>query len=88
MHVRGSYALLPHCGTIGEPVTVTKGSFLIELVLWCCFLVPGFIYSMWRLTSKYKACPSCKQAGMIALNSPVAQAAGARAATSPFSKRA
>lgn len=38
---------------------VTKGSFVIEVLLWLCFLFPGVIYSVWRLTTRYWACPSC-----------------------------
>lgn len=60
-----------HCGTVGVPKTVTKGSFLIEIVLWLCLLVPGFIYSVWRLTTRRKACRVCGSSGMVPLNSPM-----------------
>lgn len=65
----------PNCGTTGAPVSVTRGSILIEIVLWLCFLVPGLIYSIWRLTTRYKACPSCSAPNMIPLDSPRALAA-------------
>ena len=61
------------CGHIGQPKRVTKGSLATELVLWIFFLVPGLIYSVWRLTSRYDACPSCKNASMIPADSPVGQ---------------
>ena len=61
------------CGYIGYAKTVTKGSFFIELVLWLCFLIPGLIYSIWRLTTKCKACPSCNQATIIPADSPMAK---------------
>jgi len=48
-----------------ETKTYTKGSTLVELALWCCFLVPGLIYSMWRLGSRYKGCPKCKFENVI-----------------------
>ena len=65
--------LCPNCGTQGRPKTVTKGSILIEIVLWLCLIVPGLIYSIWRLTSRHKACPACDAPGMIPIDSPRAQ---------------
>lgn len=64
----------PNCGAVEIPKSITRGSFLLELVLWLCFLVPGFIYSIWRLTSRYEGCPVCEQAGMVPLDSPRARA--------------
>jgi hypothetical protein len=62
------------CGAIGRPVRKAKGSFIVEVVLWLLFLFPGLIYSLWRLTSKYDACPSCGQPStMIPVDSPNAQ---------------
>lgn len=58
------------CGTTGIPQSDTPGSFLIELLLWCFFLLPGLIYSIWRLSARKQVCPSCKGSGMIPLNSP------------------
>lgn len=62
------------CGTEAEPKDVTKGSMGVELLLWLCFIVPGLIYSVWRLTSKHRACPACGSAQLIPLNSPAAVA--------------
>jgi hypothetical protein len=59
------------CGTVGTPKTVTKGSILIELFLWLCFLLPGFIYSLWRLTTKHKACRACGASSLVPLDSPM-----------------
>lgn len=59
-----------NCGTRGEPKTITKGSTAIELILWLCFIIPGLIYSIWRLTTRQAGCPSCGQAGMIGVNTP------------------
>ena len=60
------------CGSPGDPKTYTKGSFIIELILWVggllCLLtlilwpaifVP-IIYSIWRLASRSKGCRSCR----------------------------
>jgi hypothetical protein len=63
--------ICPACGTRGEPRTITRGSLLIEIVLWLCFVVPGLIYTLWRLTTRQQGCPSCEQSGMIPVDSPV-----------------
>lgn len=68
----------PNCGTVGTPKTRVKGSFFIEVILWLCFLFPGIIYSIWRLTSKDKVCPSCGAPNMIPSDSPKARAALAK----------
>lgn len=44
---------------VATPKTYIKGNLLIELVLWLCFLLPGFVYSLWRMTSRYEGCPDC-----------------------------
>lgn len=62
--------ICPACGSQGWPVNKVKGSIGIEIILWLCFIVPGLIYSIWRMASKYDACPVCQQAGMIPLSSP------------------
>lgn len=59
-----------NCGSRGFPKTKTKGSFFIELILWLCFLIPGLIYSVWRLTTRYKACPKCGAPNMVPFDSP------------------
>ncbi|HAK87902.1 MAG: hypothetical protein A2X55_12465 [Nitrospirae bacterium GWB2_47_37] len=59
------------CGFTGESSAVTKGSIGTELVLWLFFLIPGLIYSIWRLSSKYEACPKCKQNTIIPIDSPM-----------------
>jgi hypothetical protein len=58
------------CGTRGSSVTRTQGSFIIEVILWLCFLVPGIIYSVYRLTTRKKVCPVCS-GSMIPLNTPM-----------------
>lgn len=37
-----------------RPVSITPGSLRVEFVLWICFLIPGFIYALWRIISRYK----------------------------------
>ena len=66
-----SQLICPNCGTIGNPKKHTKGSFIIEIVLWLFFIIPGVIYSFWRLTTRKKKCRSCGAENMVPLNSPV-----------------
>jgi len=61
------------CGYLGKAKTVTKGSLGIEIVLWLFFIFPGVIYSIWRLSSKHKACPKSGDTHMIPYDSPMAQ---------------
>lgn len=61
------------CGYVGEAKTVTKGHFALELVLWLCFIVPGIVYSIWRLTTRYEACPLCENKNLIPGSAPLAQ---------------
>lgn len=63
-----------NCGTDAKPKTQTKGHFALELVLWLLFIVPGLIYSVWRLTSKKGVCPVCGSANIIPPQSPAAVA--------------
>lgn len=60
-----------NCGYHGEPKRVTKGNFFIELILWLCLLIPGIIYSIWRLSSRYDACPKCGAPNMVPEGSPI-----------------
>lgn len=64
-----------NCGYFGKPKTVTKGSMLIEIALWLCFLFPGLIYSLWRVSSKHTACPKCGNAHMIPSDTPMGKKA-------------
>jgi hypothetical protein len=59
-----------NCGTRGRPTTRTRGSFFIELILWICLIIPGLIYSIWRLTTRHKVCPACGHETMISVSSP------------------
>lgn len=58
------------CNHVGYPVKKIRGHFAIELVLWLAFLVPGLIYTLWRLTTKYQACSVCGSPQLIPADSP------------------
>jgi len=59
------------CGTVSKPKTITKGSVLTELFLWLLFLLPGMIYSVYRLASRYKGCSSCGSPNIVSIDSPI-----------------
>jgi len=61
------------CGSFGKPTNVANGSFGMELFLWF-LLLPGLIYSLWRLTTRQKVCRFCG-GPTIPEDSPVALAA-------------
>lgn len=71
----GDALFCPACGHLGGAKTVTKGSLIIELFLWLCLIVPGVIYSLWRVSSRHKACPQCGSTTMIPKDSPNAKRA-------------
>jgi hypothetical protein len=60
------------CHATAKPKKVTKGSFLIEVILWITFIIPGLVYSIWRITTRQQACPLCGSFNIIPLNSPAA----------------
>lgn len=64
-----------HCGSVGPARKHTKGSFALEVVLWLCFIVPGVIYSVWRLTTREWVCGTCGAPNTIPTDSPNAKAA-------------
>ena len=62
------------CGVVASPKRLTPGSMVIEIALWLFFLLPGLIYSIWRLVSRRDACPSCGAYELIPPDSPRAVA--------------
>lgn len=60
------------CGHRGPAKTVTGGNLAIEIILWLCFIVPGLIYSIWRLSSRHQACKSCGSREVIPIDAPAA----------------
>jgi hypothetical protein len=68
-----SNRICANCGFQGKPKNETKGSIWIELVLWVVFILPGVLYSVWRMTTKQDVCPKCKQPAMIPLDTPKGQ---------------
>jgi len=55
----------PNCNYTGPGKKIIKGSIAAEILLWVMFLLPGLIYSIWRITSKYYGCPKCQYPHVI-----------------------
>lgn len=60
------------CHTSGKADVSVRGSLGVELALWACLLLPGFIYSIWRQCGKDRKCKSCGSLEIIPINSPKA----------------
>lgn len=58
------------CGYIGKAKKVMKGSIFIEIILWLTFIVPGLIYSFWRLSNNVETCPKCHRETVIPTDTP------------------
>lgn len=63
------------CGHTGKTESHTPGNLAIEIILWLCFIIPGLIYSIWRLSSKTAKCEKCGGKELVPTDSPVAIAA-------------
>jgi predicted RNA-binding Zn-ribbon protein involved in translation (DUF1610 family) len=55
----------PNCNWKGIPAVVAPGNIAVEILLWIFFIIPGLIYSVWRMASKYEACPKCKNRNIV-----------------------
>jgi len=60
------------CGSQSPTKAVTRGSIWIELILWLCLIVPGLIYSIWRMTNRVSVCAACGATTVVPVDSPVA----------------
>ena len=67
--VMEKYMVCRVCEYAGRPKIKIHGSFLIELVLWVCFIVPGLVYSLWRLTTREPVCRECGSGLLIPVDS-------------------
>lgn len=61
------------CRSEMRPKKITQGSFIVELFLWCMMILPGVLYTVWRLTSKVKLCPICGSSKFVKAGTPAAQ---------------
>jgi hypothetical protein len=62
------------CGTVGTAKSEMKGSIVLELILWLLMILPGLLYSLWRLTTKAQVCRSCGSKNLIPVETPKGRA--------------
>jgi len=47
------------CHYSGEQRLDNRGSTTLEVILWLCLILPGYLYSRWRDRSLRPVCPEC-----------------------------
>ena len=70
---KGPMRVCTVCQHAGPAKQRTGGSTGIEFVLYLLFVVPGLIYSLWRLSTRKWVCPSCGAESLVPPNSPAAK---------------
>lgn len=55
------------CGRRGCAKETERGNLAIEILLWLLLLLPGAVYSIWRLPR----CPRCRSLRLLPVNSPI-----------------
>jgi hypothetical protein len=71
-HPRGAM-YCTQCGTIDKPKIETKGSLALEIILWLLMILPGVLYTVWRLTTRGPVCKACSSKDLIPPDSPRAK---------------
>lgn len=56
------------CSYDGPDKKFTPGYFLLEFFLWLLVILPGLIYSIWRLSARYRGCPICRAKETVPLD--------------------
>lgn len=72
---KGPPMVCTQCGYHGPARSHTRGTIALELALWLMFILPGIIYSLWRLSTRAMVCASCGATTLVAPESPVGQRA-------------
>jgi uncharacterized OB-fold protein len=65
--------ICPVCGYKGKAILKLKGKTSVEIFLWVLFIVPGFVYSVWRNAGASYGCPQCFSDTMVPMYSPEGQ---------------
>jgi len=62
------------CGTeTRKPKWCRRGSGIAEIFLWLLFIVPGFLYTLWRAERHIPYCRACGVGLMLSLATPAGQ---------------
>src|ERR1043166_2982469 len=61
------------CGHIGPPGFFTGGSPFVAAILWLCLIVPGLLYSMWKIARSRGVCTRCGDTILVPPDSALAK---------------
>lgn len=50
----------PNCKNDVKGKKWTPGSFIVEIILWLLFILPGLFFSLWRLSKRKTICEICR----------------------------
>ena len=67
---KGADMVCTTCGHHGAAKSHTRGSMLVEIVLWLLFLLPGLIYSLWRVSTRRRVCAACGGTALVPPDTP------------------
>lgn len=59
------------CESLAAPRIEGRGSFIVFLVLFMCFIAPGLVYLAWWLSSRREVCAKCGSDKLVPSDSPV-----------------
>lgn len=58
------------CGTVGFPKLYTPGSIIVEALAYLLLILPGLVYSNYRLRGRKRVCRSCGGTEIVPTDSP------------------
>lgn len=71
------------CDFVGQPKHVKPGTTQMEVGLWLCLILPGLIYSLWRVSSRYEGCANCGSRRIVPADSPAAKSGISKLSPTP-----
>lgn len=66
------------CGTLTNGEMKFAGSLLLEVGLYLFMIIPGFLYTLWRISARRLTCPTCRGTQLVPADSPVGRSLAAR----------
>jgi len=67
--------LCTQCLNQVKPNKGVRGYFVIEILLYILMILPGILYTLWRITGgREKTCPTCGGHAFVPIDSPAGKA--------------
>ena len=70
---KDSEIICKNCGEVSNAIIKTKGSIIIEIFLYLFYIIPGVLYTLYRVTNKYPICQHCESKEIILRNKRVGE---------------